>query len=63
MSNLINFFRESRDEMTHHVTWTKLSELVNTSTVVLVASLIFAILVGIMDWIFNTGVDAIYKAF
>jgi preprotein translocase subunit SecE len=63
MGNLINFFRESRDEMTHHVTWSKFSELQNTSVVVLVASLIFAIVVGAMDWVFNTGIEQIYKLF
>ena len=63
MDKLINFFRESRDEMTHHVTWTKFSELQNTSIVVLVASLIFAIIVGIMDWLFNTGIEQVYKLF
>lgn len=63
MEKLVNFFRESRDEMTHHVTWSKFSELQNTSIVVLVASLIFAILVGAMDWVFNTGIEQIYKLF
>jgi preprotein translocase subunit SecE len=63
MEKLVNFFRESRDEMTHHVTWSKFSELQNTSIVVLVASLIFAIVVGAMDWVFNTGIEQIYKLF
>jgi preprotein translocase subunit SecE len=63
MSKLTNYLRDSRDEMVHHVTWPKFSDLQSTSIVVLVASLIFALVIGAMDWVFKVGVKAIYALF
>ncbi|WP_420581868.1 preprotein translocase subunit SecE [Reichenbachiella sp.] len=59
MTNLINFFKESYDEMVHKVTWSKYSELQSSSILVLVASLIFAIFIGIIDF----GFDNLLKWF
>ncbi|MDW3211654.1 MAG: preprotein translocase subunit SecE [Reichenbachiella sp.] len=59
MANLINFFKESYDEMVHKVTWSKYSELQSSSILVLVASLIFAIFIGIIDF----GFDNLLKWF
>ncbi|SMD36551.1 preprotein translocase subunit SecE [Reichenbachiella faecimaris] len=59
MTKLINFFKESYDEMVHKVTWSKYSELQSSSILVLVASLIFAIFIGIIDF----GFDNLLKWF
>ncbi|MEP2027058.1 MAG: preprotein translocase subunit SecE [Reichenbachiella sp.] len=59
MTKLINFFKESYDEMVHKVTWSKYSELQSSSVLVLVASLIFAIFIGIIDF----GFDNLLKWF
>ncbi|MEO9967629.1 MAG: preprotein translocase subunit SecE [Reichenbachiella sp.] len=53
MTKLIDFFKESYDEMVHKVTWSKYSELQSSSILVLVASLIFAIFIGIIDFGFD----------
>jgi len=49
MSKLIEYFKESYIEMVHKVTWSKYSDLQNSSILVLVASLIFALFIGIID--------------
>jgi preprotein translocase subunit SecE len=63
MNRFLAFFSESYDEMTNHVTWSKYSELNNNTVLVLVASIIFAILIGLTDKAFETGLDAFYKSF
>jgi preprotein translocase subunit SecE len=49
--------------MTEHVTWTKYSELQNNSILVLIASLIFALVIGLVDFLFDKGLDWFYKSF
>jgi preprotein translocase subunit SecE len=63
MNRFLAFLNESFDEMTNHVTWSKYSELNNSTILVLVASLIFAVLIGLTDKAFETGLDAFYKSF
>ena len=53
MTKLIEFFKESYNEMVHKVTWSKYSELQNSSILVLVASLIFAFFIGLIDLSFE----------
>jgi len=53
MTKLIDFFKESYNEMVHKVTWSKYSELQNSSVLVLVASLIFALFIGLIDLSFE----------
>jgi preprotein translocase subunit SecE len=52
MANLVNkvknFFAESYDELIHKVTWLKYSTLQRQTTLVLVASLIFALIIGLV---------------
>ncbi|MEQ6122022.1 MAG: preprotein translocase subunit SecE [Cyclobacteriaceae bacterium] len=49
MSKLVQYIKESYDEMVHKVTWSKYSDLQNSSILVLVASLIFALFIGLID--------------
>jgi preprotein translocase subunit SecE len=63
MNKLMDFFRASYDEITEHVTWTKFGELQNLTTLVLVASLIFAIVIFGADFALEKGLDAFYKSF
>lgn len=63
MKKVIEFLQESRDEMTEHVTWSSFKSLQQTSVVVLVASLIFALIVFAMDQAFQFGLGEIYKSF
>ncbi len=63
MNKILDFFRASYDEMTNHVTWSKYSELNNHTILVLVASLLFAIVIGLTDKAFETGLKAFYESF
>jgi preprotein translocase subunit SecE len=51
------------DELTQQVTWPKTSELYSTTALVLIATLIFAVLVGVIDYGFQIGMDALYSSF
>ncbi|AWW30053.1 preprotein translocase subunit SecE [Echinicola strongylocentroti] len=57
--NVKNFVVESIDEMKNKVTWPKYSSLQSNAVLVLVASLIFAIVIGLI----NLGFENIMKWF
>ena len=60
MEKLKNYVVESWDELTNKVTWSKFSELQGSAILVLVASTIFALVIGGMDWVFRTGLTWFY---
>lgn len=49
MAKVVEFIKESYDEMLHKVTWPTWIELQNSAALVLVASLIIALIVLAMD--------------
>ncbi len=55
--------KESWVEVTENVTWPKFTDLQSSSILVLVASLIFALLVGVVDLAFKSGLDLFYSSF
>jgi preprotein translocase subunit SecE len=61
MTKLVDFIKESYEEMVHKVTWSKYSELQNSSVLVLVASLIFAIFIYAVDVTFESALSWYYK--
>ncbi|MAJ51269.1 MAG: preprotein translocase subunit SecE [Flammeovirgaceae bacterium] len=63
MSQIITFFKDSYDELVHKVTWPKYGELSNSSILVLVSSLIFALLIGVIDLAFDNAVSWFYNEF
>lgn len=63
MQNLVQFFKNSYGEMIHKVTWSKYNDLQNSSILVLVASLIFALMIGLIDFVFDSSMDWFYNAF
>jgi len=56
MANIIKYVEESFNELVHKVTWPTWSELQSSAIVVLVASVIFALLIFVMDFVF--GINA-----
>ena len=58
---MFNYFKESDNELVHKVTWPTFSQLQNSTVVVMVASLLFAIVVLAMDLSFENIMAAIYK--
>jgi|TARA_R100000365_G_C2748396_1_gene79828 preprotein translocase subunit SecE len=61
--NLKNFVLESYDEMKNKVTWPKFSFLQNSAVLVLVASLIFALFIGVIDLGFENIMTWFYDLF
>jgi preprotein translocase subunit SecE len=58
-----NFILESIDELKNRVTWPKYNELQSSSILVLVASLIFALVIGMIDFGFDNAMNWFYNAF
>lgn len=58
---LINYAKNSYDELVHKVTWPTWRELQNSAIVVMVASIIFALVIVAMDQTFEHIMKFIYK--
>lgn len=63
MQKIGNYFAESWDEIKNKVSWSSYSELQGSAILVLVASTIFALVIGAIDWMFKTGLAWFYKEF
>jgi preprotein translocase subunit SecE len=63
MQKIGNYFAESWDEIKNKVSWSTYSELQSSAILVLVASTIFALVIGAIDWVFKTGLEFFYKEF
>ncbi len=61
MKKIISFVKDSYNEMLHNVTWTKWKDLQKTAVLVLIAATIFALVIGLIDFIFRTILDSIYS--
>lgn len=59
---MIQFFKNSWEEVTKEVTWPKWSELQSSATLVLVASIIFALVVGLIDLLIDSGLNLFYQS-
>jgi preprotein translocase subunit SecE len=58
-----NYFRDTVEEMRYKVTWPSFEELQKSAGLVLIGSLVFAAVVGLMDVTFKTGLEAFYNSF
>ena len=63
MNKIRAYISESVTEMRYKVSWPKYSELQASSILVLVASLIFALLIGVMDLAFDNAMTWFYQEF
>ena len=63
MSKLITYFRDTTEEMRYKVTWPTAQELQKSAGLVLLGSLVFAAVVGVMDVVFNKSLEAFYNSF
>jgi preprotein translocase subunit SecE len=62
MAAVVQFIKESYEEMTQKVTWPTWGELQNSAMLVLVASLIIALVVFAMDKGSTFILDTFYKS-
>jgi preprotein translocase subunit SecE len=63
MEKVKNYILDSIDEIRNKVSWPKFNELQSSAILVLVASLIFAIVIGFVDLGFKNALSWFYKEF
>jgi preprotein translocase subunit SecE len=63
MEKVKNYILESIDEIRNKVSWPKFNELQSSAILVLVASLIFAFIIGVIDLGFNNALSWFYREF
>ncbi len=63
MQKVKKFITDSVDEMKNKVSWPKYRDLQNSSILVLVASLIFALMIGLFDLAFENALEWFYAEF
>jgi preprotein translocase subunit SecE len=57
---IVNYFKEVYVELVEKTTWPTMQELGNSVVVVSIASLIIALIVFLMDAVFNLGMRAMF---
>ena len=60
MNKVINYIKESYNELVHKVSWTTQQELTSSTVVVMTASLIMAIVLFAIDFSFKSIVHFFY---
>ena len=63
MNKIVAFFREYSDELLYKVQWPALPELQGSTVTVLIASLIIALVIALMDFVFRIGMTNLYDLF
>ena len=61
MHSIINYCKNSYEELVHKTTWPSRKELTGSAVVVLIASLCIALVVFAMDSVFQTVMGSIYE--
>ena len=59
--NLIKDIKESYNELVYKVSWPTQKQLVNSSVLVLIASIIIAVFIWAVDKIFNLLMELVYS--
>jgi preprotein translocase subunit SecE len=62
MKKIINYCKDSWEELAHKTTWPTRQELTHSALVVLVASIIIALMVFAMDKVFQFVMTSIYPS-
>lgn len=63
MEKLKNYILDSIDEIRNKVSWSKFNELQSSAILVLVASVIFALVIGLIDFGFKNVLTWFYREF
>ena len=58
---LIKDIKESYNELVYKVSWPTQKQLINSSVLVLIASIILAVFIMIVDWVFESLMQLIYS--
>ena len=62
MKKIVNYFKATYDELVHKVSWPTAKELQSSVVIVSIASLIIALIVFLMDLLFNAGMNLLFPA-
>ncbi|MEM7368902.1 MAG: preprotein translocase subunit SecE [Bacteroidota bacterium] len=63
MEKIRDLFKEYLDELLYKVQWPTLEELQSSTVTVLIASILIALAIAAMDFVFNTGMGTLYDLF
>jgi preprotein translocase subunit SecE len=63
MSKVTAYINATVEEMRYKVSWPKYTELQKSSVLVLVGSVVFAIVVGAMDFVYDKALTWFYSQF
>jgi preprotein translocase subunit SecE len=63
MSKVTTYINDTVEEMRDKVSWPSYPDLQRSSVLVLIGSLIFALVVGAMDFVFDSGLTWFYNQF
>ena len=59
----VEYCKESYNELVHKTSWPSRKELAQSSVIVLIASIILALIVWLMDWCFESIMTFVYGLF
>jgi preprotein translocase subunit SecE len=62
-NNMIKYIKESFEELSNHVTWVSRDEAQKSTVVVAVFTIIFALAVFAVDYVFQLGLDNFFTMF
>ncbi len=60
---VVEYIQESYNELVHKTSWPTSKELAQSSVIVLIASIILALIVWLMDWCFESIMTFVYGMF
>ena len=60
---IVEYCKESYNELVHKTSWPTRPELAQSSVIVLIASIILALIVWLMDWCFESIMSFVYGLF
>jgi preprotein translocase subunit SecE len=63
MKKILNYIQDSYKELVHKVSWPSWSELQSSAIVVMIAAVVIALLVFVMDFSFQNILEFVYKIF
>jgi preprotein translocase subunit SecE len=61
--NFIQYIKDSFDELNNHMTWISKEDAHKTTVTVAVFTILFALAVAGIDYVFQTGLDNFFKLF
>ncbi|MBO5612727.1 MAG: preprotein translocase subunit SecE [Prevotella sp.] len=60
LKKIVNYCKDCYEELAHKTTWPTPRELTHSAVVVLSASLVIALVVFAMDWVFQNIMSLVY---